>query len=204
MELDERKAAILRAIVEEYVATAQPVGSQTIAQSPRPRRVERHGAQRDDRARARGLHRPSRTPRPAGSPPTAATATSSTTSPAAGLAARAAAPAPSPTSSPRVDAPGARGPAPRDEPAARPGEPRTPRSSSGPHAEVGRRCAACSSSLLQPRVVLAVVDPVERRGREGASLHLDDDVDDADDRRPRARCSTRSSTGAALADAARR
>ena len=33
MDLDERKAAILRAIVEEYVATAQPVGSQTIARS---------------------------------------------------------------------------------------------------------------------------------------------------------------------------
>lgn len=30
-ELDERKAAILRAVVEEYVETAQPVGSQTIA-----------------------------------------------------------------------------------------------------------------------------------------------------------------------------
>ncbi len=31
--LDERKAAILRAIVEEYIGTAQPVGSQTIAQT---------------------------------------------------------------------------------------------------------------------------------------------------------------------------
>src|SRR5882672_10849454 len=35
MELDERKAAILRAIVEEHIATAQPVGSQTIARSRR-------------------------------------------------------------------------------------------------------------------------------------------------------------------------
>src|SRR5262245_50175601 len=34
MDLDERKAAILRAIVEEHVATAQPVGSQTVARSP--------------------------------------------------------------------------------------------------------------------------------------------------------------------------
>jgi heat-inducible transcriptional repressor len=34
MELDERKAAILRAIVEEHVTTAQPVGSQTVARSP--------------------------------------------------------------------------------------------------------------------------------------------------------------------------
>ena len=33
MELDERKAAILRAIVEEHISTAQPVGSQTIARS---------------------------------------------------------------------------------------------------------------------------------------------------------------------------
>lgn len=32
-DLDERKAAILRAIVEEFVDTAQPVGSQTIAGS---------------------------------------------------------------------------------------------------------------------------------------------------------------------------
>jgi heat-inducible transcriptional repressor len=34
-ELDERKAAILRAVVEEYVETAQPVGSQTIARASR-------------------------------------------------------------------------------------------------------------------------------------------------------------------------
>jgi len=32
-ELDERKAAILKAVVEEYVETAQPVGSQTIARA---------------------------------------------------------------------------------------------------------------------------------------------------------------------------
>jgi heat-inducible transcriptional repressor len=32
-ELDERKAEILRAIVEEYVETASPVGSQTVARS---------------------------------------------------------------------------------------------------------------------------------------------------------------------------
>jgi len=31
--MDDRKAAILRAIVEEYVATAQPVGSQTVART---------------------------------------------------------------------------------------------------------------------------------------------------------------------------
>src|SRR5438093_324513 len=33
MELDKRKAAILRAIVEQHVATAQPVGSQAVAGS---------------------------------------------------------------------------------------------------------------------------------------------------------------------------
>jgi heat-inducible transcriptional repressor len=32
-ELDERKAAILKAVVEEYVETAQPVGSQSIAKA---------------------------------------------------------------------------------------------------------------------------------------------------------------------------
>ena len=32
--LDERKAAILRAVVEEYIATAQPVGSSHVANAP--------------------------------------------------------------------------------------------------------------------------------------------------------------------------
>jgi heat-inducible transcriptional repressor len=32
--LDERKAAILRVVVEEYVQTAQPVGSGTVARMP--------------------------------------------------------------------------------------------------------------------------------------------------------------------------
>src|SRR5918995_1802431 len=32
--LDERKAAILRAVVEEYIETAQPVGSGHVAQAP--------------------------------------------------------------------------------------------------------------------------------------------------------------------------
>src|SRR5262245_18865183 len=34
MELDERKAAILRAIVAQHVAAGQPVGSPTVATSP--------------------------------------------------------------------------------------------------------------------------------------------------------------------------
>src|SRR3954463_6623862 len=33
MDLDERKAAILKAVVEEHIHTAKPVGSQTIARS---------------------------------------------------------------------------------------------------------------------------------------------------------------------------
>ncbi|MDQ2649622.1 MAG: heat-inducible transcriptional repressor HrcA, partial [Actinomycetota bacterium] len=32
--LDERKAAILRAVVEEYIDTAQPVGSAHVVQAP--------------------------------------------------------------------------------------------------------------------------------------------------------------------------
>ena len=32
--LDERKASILRAVVEEYIATAQPVGSAHVAAAP--------------------------------------------------------------------------------------------------------------------------------------------------------------------------
>jgi heat-inducible transcriptional repressor len=34
MDLDERKATILRAVVEEYIETAQPVGSGHVAQAP--------------------------------------------------------------------------------------------------------------------------------------------------------------------------
>ena len=52
------RPTVLRAIVEEYVQTAQPVASQTIAQLRAPRGLERHGPQRHDPARARGLHRP--------------------------------------------------------------------------------------------------------------------------------------------------
>jgi heat-inducible transcriptional repressor len=34
MQLDDRKASILRAVVEEYIHTAQPVGSQHVAKAP--------------------------------------------------------------------------------------------------------------------------------------------------------------------------
>ena len=56
--LDDRKAAILRAVVEEYIETAQPVGSGHVACSARGQRVVGHGAQRHGHARAGGLPRP--------------------------------------------------------------------------------------------------------------------------------------------------
>ena len=34
MELSERKQRILRAIVEQYILTAEPIGSKTISQMP--------------------------------------------------------------------------------------------------------------------------------------------------------------------------
>ena len=55
MTLDERKATILRAVVEEYIETAQPVGSGHVAAAPGRQRVVGHGAQRHGRARAGGL-----------------------------------------------------------------------------------------------------------------------------------------------------
>ena len=58
-ELGLRKAAVLNAIVEEYVRSGEPVGSETIAEQRRPRRVERHDPQRDGGARgARVPHAP--------------------------------------------------------------------------------------------------------------------------------------------------
>ena len=79
--LDERKTAILRAVVQEYIETAQPVGSGHVAARRGVRVSAGHRPQRDGRARAGGLPRASPTPRPAGSRPTRVTASSSTTSP---------------------------------------------------------------------------------------------------------------------------
>ena len=56
--LDERKTAILSAVVQEYIATALPVGSTHIADAPGDPGVAGDGAQRDGRARAGGLPRP--------------------------------------------------------------------------------------------------------------------------------------------------
>jgi hypothetical protein len=77
MNADERRFAVLRAIVADYVATHEPVGSKMI--------VDRHNlgvssaTVRNDMAcwRRTGSS-PSRTPARAGCPPTRATACSST------------------------------------------------------------------------------------------------------------------------------
>ena len=80
MGLDDRKLDVLRAIVEDYVATQEPVGSKAL--------VERHqlGSPRPPSATTwpcwrRRATSASRTPAPAGCPPTGATGSSSTGSP---------------------------------------------------------------------------------------------------------------------------
>ena len=77
---DERRLAVLRAIVEDYVATEEPVGSKAL--------VERHGlgvspatVRNDMAALEEEGSSPSRTRAPAGCPPTRATGSSSTGSP---------------------------------------------------------------------------------------------------------------------------
>ena len=49
--LDLRAQAILRAVIEEYVTTATPVGSQALVERYRPRRVQRDRAEHPRRAR---------------------------------------------------------------------------------------------------------------------------------------------------------
>ena len=61
--LDERKTAILSAVVQEYIASALPVGSTHIAGAPGVARLVGHRPQRDGRARAGGLPRSSPTRR---------------------------------------------------------------------------------------------------------------------------------------------
>ena len=58
MDAADRQAAVLRAIVEEYVADRAAGRVADRRPVPRPRRLERHRPQRDVPARARGLHRP--------------------------------------------------------------------------------------------------------------------------------------------------
>ena len=79
--LDPRKAAILEAVVTEYIGTAQPVGSQHVAQAAGGRGLVGHGAlARWSRSSTRATWS-SPTPVPGGSRPTRATASSSTTWP---------------------------------------------------------------------------------------------------------------------------
>ena len=74
--LDERKAAILRAVVEEYIETAQPVGSGHIA--PSVQRCRRPRCATTWRPSSRRATSASPTPAPAGCRPRRATGTSST------------------------------------------------------------------------------------------------------------------------------
>ena len=193
MDLDERKAAILRAIVEEHITTAQPVGSQTIARSRGSQRVERDRAQRDDRPRARGLPRaaahvrrpdPHRPRLPLLRRPLHAPARARAGAAPGRLRLLHAV---------HVGAPGARRPAARDQPAARPGE----------HAHRGRRRPAprrrrdgAQRAAGQPPAVAGARagDPVERQRREVRAAprrrHRR-----RHDRHRRPRCSTRSSSG---------
>ena len=51
---EERRLAVLRAIVEDYVTTEEPVGSEGTGGAPRPGRVAGDGAQRHGGAGGRG------------------------------------------------------------------------------------------------------------------------------------------------------
>ena len=162
MSLDDRKAAILRAVVQEYIETAQPVGSAHVSPQ-RPRGFARHRAQRDGGCSSTRDICPSPTPAPDACPPTRATASSSTrsTSPARS--------APVQRQQVRdVLRPGARrarADAPRHQPAAR--RPHRLRGGGGRHRphEQPRCCVRCSSSGWRPRVVLGG-GAVQRLGRE--------------------------------------
>ena len=55
---DDRKLAVLRAIVEDYVSTEEPVGSKALVERHRLGRLAGHGPQRHGRARGGGVHHP--------------------------------------------------------------------------------------------------------------------------------------------------
>ena len=55
---DDRRFEVLRAIVADFVATKEPIGSKTPRRAPQPRRLERDRAQRHGGPGGRGLHRP--------------------------------------------------------------------------------------------------------------------------------------------------
>ena len=176
-ELDERKAAILRAIVEQYVDTAQPVGSQTVTQtaglgvSAATVRNEMSVLEREgyiaqphtsagpgpDRPRLPLLRRPPRRRGCAAAPPSGAG---------------------SPTSSPRATM-AMDDLLPRDEPAARAASPRTRRWSSARRPSRSS-CAACTSCCSSPASLLAVVvlsnGAVEKETSSSTPTSTDDDV----------------------------
>ena len=77
-ELGPRKSAVLRAVVEQYVRSGEPVGSETIAEAAGLGRLERHDPQRDGRPRGAGLPQAPTHIAQAASPPTPAIATTST------------------------------------------------------------------------------------------------------------------------------
>ena len=75
--VEDRKLAVLRAIVEDYVATEEPVGSKALVERHRSASRRPPSATTWRRWRRRGSS-PSRTPAPAGCRPTRATGCSST------------------------------------------------------------------------------------------------------------------------------
>ena len=77
MNADERRFEVLRAIVSDYVATREPVGSKTLVERHHLGVSARPSATTWPCSRTRATS-PSRTPPPGGSPPTRATGCSST------------------------------------------------------------------------------------------------------------------------------
>ena len=78
MALDDRKLEVLRAIVEDYVATQEPVGSKALVERHNLRRLARRPCATTWPCWRRRATSASRTPAPAGCPPTRATGSSST------------------------------------------------------------------------------------------------------------------------------
>ena len=193
--LDERKAAILRAVVEEYIETAQPVGSGTWSR-PRGRTCRRRRCATRWRPRAEGYLRQPHTS--AGRVPTDKGYRFFVDTPRRGRrSSTRRRPSRSARSSPRPTASSSRCcTTPRG---CCPTSPTTPASSSA-RPPRPRRSARSSSSASTPRVALVVVVLVERRGRE-AHLELADDTGDerlGGGHRPSRRPPRRTSPPAAL------
>ena len=177
--LDERKSAILRAVVQEYIETAQPVGRPTwrargTSGCRRPPSATRW------RCSSGRVFSPTPTPAPAASPPTRATGSSSTTSaPAAGRSSR-------PTSSrcsPSSPRPTARSRRCCTTPAACcPTSPTTPPSSSPPATRTPP-CGRCRSCGLGARVAL-VVAVLSNGAVEKATIELAEEAATSGWRRP--------------------